>query len=274
MERLIRGMQYHYQWLTPFDAKRTTVVCLHGFTGTLATFAAVFPSQTPYNVLGIDSPGHGATASLVAPERYTMKQVCHDIAELTESLNLPCFCLLGYSMGARTALGFALHYPQKVQHLLLESGSPGLATAAERQARICQDHRLAERLLEEPLVDFIDFWQELPLFQTQKALSVAQQMAIRQERLSQSAFGLASSLWYMGTGAQESYWERLAELQPIPTDLLVGGEDQKFIGIAKKMQARQPLLRLTIFPEAGHCIHLEQPTIFYEKVTALLEGAV
>ena len=37
-----------------FDAKRTTVVCLHGFTGTLATFAAVFPSQTPYNVLGID----------------------------------------------------------------------------------------------------------------------------------------------------------------------------------------------------------------------------
>ena len=151
-----------------FDAKRTTVVCLHGFTGTLATFAAVFPSQTPYNVLGIDLPGHGATASLVAPERYTMKQVCHDIAELTESLNLPCFCLLGYSMGARTALGFALHYPQKVQHLLLESGSPGLATAAERQARICQDHRLAERLLEEPLVDFIDFWQELPLFQTQK----------------------------------------------------------------------------------------------------------
>ncbi|MHC0416771.1 alpha/beta fold hydrolase, partial [Enterococcus faecalis] len=122
MERLIRGMQYHYQWLTPFDAKRTTLVCLHGFTGTLATFAAVFPSQTPYNVLGIDLPGHGATASLVAPERYTMKQVCHDLAELTESLNLPCFCLLGYSMGARTALGFALHYPQKVQHLLLESG--------------------------------------------------------------------------------------------------------------------------------------------------------
>ena len=114
MERLIRGMQYHYQWLTPFDAKRTTLVCLHGFTGTLATFAAVFPSQTPYNVLGIDLPGHGATASLVAPERYTMKQVCHDLAELTESLNLPCFCLLGYSMGARTALGFALHYPQKV----------------------------------------------------------------------------------------------------------------------------------------------------------------
>ena len=107
-----------------FDAKRTTLVCLHGFTGTLATFAAVFPSQTPYNVLGIDLPGHGATAGLVAPERYTMKQVCHDLAELTESLNLPCFCLLGYSMGARTALGFALHYPQKVQHLLLESGSP------------------------------------------------------------------------------------------------------------------------------------------------------
>ena len=77
-------------------------------------------------------------------------------------------------------------------------------------------------------------------------MPVAQQMAIRQERLSQSAFGLASSLWYMGTGAQESYWERLAELQPIPTDLLVGGEDQNLLEL-RKMQARQPLLRLTIF---------------------------
>ena len=97
-------------------------------------------------------------------------------------------------------------------------------------------------------------------------------MAIRQERLSQSAFGLASSLWYMGTGAQESYWERLVEL----TDSyrFIGRRRRsKFIGIAKNA-ARQPLLRLTIFPEAGHCIHLEQPTIFYEKVTALLEGAV
>lgn len=46
MERLIRGMQYHYQWLTPFDAKRTTVVCLHGFTGTLATFARFSQSNT------------------------------------------------------------------------------------------------------------------------------------------------------------------------------------------------------------------------------------
>ena len=97
-------------------------------------------------------------------------------------------------------------------------------------------------------------------------------MVIRQERLSQST-GLASSLWYMGTGAQESYWERLAELQPIPTDLLVGGEDQKFIGIAKNA-GTSTVVEADNFPEAGHCIHLEQPTIFYEKVTALLEGAI
>ena len=58
-------------------------------------------------------------------------------------------------------------------------------------------------------------------------------MAIRQERLSQSAFGLASSLWYMGTGAQESYWERLVEL-PDSYRFIGRRRRSKFIGIAKK----------------------------------------
>ncbi len=42
-----------------------TVVCLQ-FHRNVITFAADFPSQTPYNVLGIDLPGHGATAGWCA----------------------------------------------------------------------------------------------------------------------------------------------------------------------------------------------------------------
>ncbi len=44
--------------------------------------------------------------------------------------------------------------PTAVTHLLLESGSPGLADPAERLARQRHDRRLALRLLREPLVDF------------------------------------------------------------------------------------------------------------------------
>ncbi len=78
-------------------------------------------------------------------------------------------------------------------------------------------------------------------------MSVAQQMAIRQERLSHRPLD-----WLVVCGIWAQERKRvtgnvLAELQPIPTDLLVGGEDQKFIGIAKKMQARQPLLRADNF---------------------------
>ena len=47
----------------------------------------------------------------------------------------------------------------------------------------------------------------------------------------------------------------------------------KFIGIAKNA-GTSTVVEADNFPEAGHCIHLEQPTIFYEKVTALLEGAI
>lgn len=263
---------YHYQWLTPYQKNRTTLVCLHGFTGTLHTFQSVFPKSAPYNVLGIDLPGHGQTPSECLPEVYTMPAVIEEIVQLTAALGLTQFSLLGYSMGARLALALALTYPQKVQQLFLESGSPGLATRIQRQARIQKDHQLAERLLTEPLVQFVNFWENLSLFATQKNLPSPVQTRIRQERLAQNPLGLASSLWYMGTGAQTSFWSRLSELAMVPTNLLVGSEDRKFIGIARQMQAEQSSLHLMIFPKSGHCIHLEQPAAFYTYVTERMEG--
>ena len=175
-------------------------------------------------------------------------------------------------MGARVALGLAIRFPEKIDSLFLESGSPGLASRKERQARIMKDHQLAEMLLSQPLEKFVDKWEKLPLFASQTKLSPAIRQNLREERLKQNPFGLASSLWYMGTGAQTSYWEQLNELAEIPTLLLVGDLDTKFVKIAEAMKAKQPKMQIAYFENVGHCVHLEQPTHFVEKINQWMQG--
>ncbi|MBW9235280.1 alpha/beta fold hydrolase, partial [Leptospira santarosai] len=117
--------------------------------------------------------------------------------------------LVGYSMGGRVALAYALTYPEYVRKLVLESASPGIDIEADRLARIAADNQLAMRLESEGLSSFIDFWQDIPLFQSQKKLDEIKLQSIREERMQQTAAGLGNSLKGMGTGRQPSYWSRL-----------------------------------------------------------------
>jgi 2-succinyl-6-hydroxy-2,4-cyclohexadiene-1-carboxylate synthase len=112
---------------------------------------------------------------------------------------------------------------------------------------------------------FLDDWLAGPLFATLPA-----EAAGRQERLANTAEGLASALRRLGTGAQEPLWDRLGELRP-PVLLVAGERDPKFAGIAREMAAAiGPTARVVVVPGAGHAVHLERP----HESAALVEGFV
>ena len=50
---------------------------------------------------------------------------------------------MGYSMGARLGLLYALEYGSEIENLILESGSVGIESDGERQARKESDDQLA-----------------------------------------------------------------------------------------------------------------------------------
>ena len=81
---------------------------------------------------------------------------------------------------------------------------------------------------------FVDYWETLPLFASQQQLASDIRSALRSQRLRNLPGGLANSLRGMGTGTQPSLWERLPELK-IPTLLMAGELDTKFVGIASQM---------------------------------------
>ena len=54
---------------------------------------------------------------------------------------------------------------------MLESASPGLSTEEEREIRRGNDRKLAKRILENGMEAFVDQWENIPLFESQKRLS-------------------------------------------------------------------------------------------------------
>ncbi|MEQ7237831.1 alpha/beta fold hydrolase [Enterococcus hirae] len=128
----INGVNYAYRWLQRTSPMRPTIICLHGFTGTSMSFSLPFQDL---NVLAIDLIGHGKTDVYVHPYRYKLPLLVQDLAQLVLQLKIDAFYLLGYSMGARTALTWLIEQPKGILGIIMESGTPGISSVSERLIR-------------------------------------------------------------------------------------------------------------------------------------------
>lgn len=261
----LNGVNYYYE----IEGNGEPLVLLHGFTGDHTTWKNSNLKQY-FQVITIDIIGHGATDSPESFERYSMKQVANDLATLLKRLDIKQINLLGYSMGGRLALSFAMYYPKYIKRLVLESSSPGLKTAEERKKRISHDEKLANMIRNEGITKFVNYWGNIPLFASQKNLPKMQQEAIRKQRLRNSPIGLANSLRGMGTGIQPSWWEQLDSVE-FPVLLLAGALDEKFCRIANEMNNKLQNGQVVIFPNVGHTIHVEEPAAFDRTILHFIE---
>jgi 2-succinyl-6-hydroxy-2,4-cyclohexadiene-1-carboxylate synthase len=230
------------------------LVLLHGFTQTRHCWGpvpAALAGRVGRQVVLADAPGHGEAAK----SRLTLTD-----AGAVYGDTLGPAAWLGYSMGGRLALHVALARPAAVEALVLVGSSPGLADPDERARRRRDDEALAAHLETIGVPAFVDEWLATPLF-----AGLPPAAAHRNERLANTAEGLASSLRLAGTGAQEPLWDRLSELA-CPVLLVTGADDTRFTGIAADMAGRISHGEHAVVPGAGHSVHLEQPDAFIETV--------
>ncbi|MGM0847311.1 MAG: 2-succinyl-6-hydroxy-2,4-cyclohexadiene-1-carboxylate synthase [Bacillota bacterium] len=264
---VINGVPYHID----IRGEGTPVLLLHGFTGDGSTWDHLLPYLNDYKTIAVDLLGHGKTDSPEDLQRYRVEQAVKDLNVILEELEVTQIYLLGYSMGGRLALAFASAYPEKVKALILESSSPGLKTEDERKLRAEGDEKLAQMILSKGLSNFVDYWEGIPLFSTQKQLPAHERELIRQNRLSQDPIGLSNSLRGMGTGSQRSYWEELRKLS-MKMLFVTGEEDKKFCRIAEEMKERAMCAFIEKVPGAGHAIHVEEPEKFGTIVRKFLKN--
>ena len=235
------------------------VVLLHGFTGSTRSWDAVREHLSlTCRVLAIDLPGHGQSPSPADIEPYRLRNVADSIALALDRAGISRAAVMGYSMGGRTALRFALTHPERCRGLVLESTSPGLASDAERAQRRAEDEARAQLLEREGIDAFVRGWEQLPLWQSQSRLDPAVIARQRELRLANSALGLARSLRGAGVAEATSVLEVLGSLA-MPVLLLAGALDPAYVAHAKAMAARLPRATVHIQPDAGHALHLERP---------------
>lgn len=251
------------------DPRRPAILFLHGFMGSRADWADVIPAlDERYYCVAPDLPGHGASLGL-PPEAYTIEGAAKMLRELLDGLKITRATLVGYSMGGRLALYFALRHPDRCSGLFLESASPGIEDAAERETRRRADEERAKRLESNRFEGFLTDWYRQPLF-----ASLARREGILERtieaRMRNDPAELARSLRGMGTGYQPSLWNELGDLQ-VPTLALAGELDEKYVGISARMASLGPRVRAAVVPGAGHNVRLEAPGEYLASLRRFLD---
>lgn len=124
MEIDIEKVSYHIETC----GEGFPLLLLHGFTGASSTWTAFCEDWGKHSSLIIpDIIGHGNTEAPEQLNRYKIESAAKDLNDILTKLGVEKVDLLGYSMGGRLALTFAILFPDKIRKLILESTSPGIA---------------------------------------------------------------------------------------------------------------------------------------------------
>lgn len=242
------------------DRRVTHVVLLHGFTQTPSAWDDVRADLEARGVRCVAPwlPGHGPGATDPGTWDDALDALDDAVArEVPAARGSDVACAwVGYSMGARLALGLALRRPARVASLALLSGTAGIEGGAARAARCAEDEALAARIAAIGVSAFVDEWLARPMF---AGLDAAGARA-SDRRAAHGTTGLAAALRRLGAGAQPDLWPRLGELG-VPTLVVAGARDDKFVAIARRMAAAVPSARLEVLDGLGHAVAVEAPRL-------------
>lgn len=243
------------------------LVLLHGFAGGPESFAD-FRKHLPsgHALFALTLPGHAGQPSVAGGFEGAVDWLAARAAQAAGGR----VHLVGYSMGARLALGVAIRHPSTVGRLTLVGVHPGLADGDARRSRGQEDGAWA-LMIEEDLENFVRAWEERSIFESQRQLDEECLARQRATRLGHHPPSLASAMRDLGLGAMPDYSGALRRIE-VPVDLVVGEYDQKFRAIAARMVGSLPRAQVHVVPGCGHNVVLERPSALAALIGASAAG--
>jgi pimeloyl-ACP methyl ester carboxylesterase len=205
----------------------------------LALFRQAFSCLAP------DARGHGATRWDVR-DGFRYDWLVDDLAAFSDALGLDTFHLLGFSMGAATALGFAVRHPERVRTLVLVGITPQREPRASVARRLFDPDRIAAR---DPA------W--------------AAELDRRHDPVQgEGAWERLLPVLAREVAAQELHGP--AELRRIDAPALVAvGDRDPFVPVdhAWGLKRQLPDARLLVVPDCGHEVTTRQPALVNEALS-------
>lgn len=262
-----RGVRYRVvEW---GDAGDPPVMLLHGFAQSADAWCDIAPHLAKDRfVVALDLVGHGKSDKPDDPSVYEMDEVVDMLAAfLGERFNRKA-ALVGYSMGGRIALTFACKKPRRISALVLESAGLGPKTEQQHRAMQHRDADTIEQLLSSDIETFMDGWQELPLFESQKRLPSDVQARVREARVANDPRALAYTVRGTGQHCMVDCSGRIKHL-PMPILYIAGILDRKYLKIAENLAQEENVSCVLL--NTGHNTHLEDPEAFARHVNGFLD---
>jgi len=226
------------------------LVLAHGFTQTGRLWGPFGDALAHrHQLVRVDLPGHAGSsdvkAGLACAADLLMAAGAGDQAPVD---------LLGYSLGARVALHATLAHPDRIRRLVLIGATAGIEDDEARRRRRERDDAMADQLEASGDLDgFIRRWLSASMFAGLRNAGL-------DERLRNTASGLASSLRLAGTGTQDPLWDRLGAIG-LPVLVLVGADDARFVAAGARIASSVENGVFSLVPGAGHAAHLAQPSL-------------
>lgn len=239
------------------------IVLLHGWGMHSGIWKGILPELTArYRVTTIDFPGHGRSS----PTEFTLDSLVKDLNEIIPSGSI----LLGWSLGAVVGQKFAISYPEKLDRLVLVSGTPRFVDAedwphATRREVFSQFSRDLEQDYQSTLKRFI--------FLQSKGGEKAGDTHKELQRIMMHGPQLDPVALKCGLDILE-YTDLRNELNKIrcPVQLMLGERDTLVpTGVGDNVAGLLSNARIEVIAGAGHAPFLSHPHEFIQSVFSFIE---
>ncbi len=259
----IENIKYHVQ----IRGEGKPIICLHGFSENLNTWKLL--QLKGYKLILIDLIGHGNSDKPYSREYYDLKVIIKHLNKFVQELGFEKYSMLGYSMGGRIALAYALSYQNEISELILESSSYGECDEINRLKRRRQDFKLAKSIREKGIEWFNEFWSNLSIFESQRNLPENIKDKISKRRLSNETHALSYTLICTGQGSFPCLKSEIVNLT-MPILYISGEYDEKYKEIGNEFQKLNVNVKHKRIGGVGHNTHTESPDKFNKILSELL----
>ncbi|WP_010233903.1 2-succinyl-6-hydroxy-2,4-cyclohexadiene-1-carboxylate synthase [Clostridium arbusti] len=259
----IENIKYYFQ----IKGVGKPIICLHGFSENLSTWNLL--KLEGYQLILIDFIGHGKSDKPYSRKYYSLKVMIKHLNKIIYELNLKKYSMLGYSMGGRIALAYAIAYSNEIDKLILESTSYGEAGFINRLKRRRKDLNLAKSILKDGIEWFDDYWSNLSIFESQRKLSKSITDEIRKRRLSNRTYALSNTLMCSGQGKFPCMKSNIRKLS-MPLLYISGEYDKKYRHVGENFKKFNANIKHETIKGVGHNTHIEDPNAFIEVLSKFL----
>ncbi|HEU5151569.1 MAG TPA: alpha/beta hydrolase [Iamia sp.] len=251
------------------------LLLVHGFTGAKEDFADFLDgfADRGWHVVAPDLRGHGASEAPEDEDAYSLEEMAADVLALVETLGWERFDLLGHSMGGMVAQVVALDAADRLRSLVLMDTGHGPVEGLEPAVVALA----ADVVRTDGIERLMAIAAELEPIRQPRTPS---EVRVREERAGYIEFGdrkmraSAAAMYASMIQRLAAADDRLDALRSLDvrTLVVVGEEDEGFVGPSERLAAAIPGAALEVIPDAAHSPQFENPDRWWKVVSRFLEA--